>query len=153
MTNRILGFVVWMLLLPGILGSWGGLAPFGFSDFNQNVHSSEIRSKGLIKQAVHQSKSCGSTGAEQESDGQEPNIPIQSPLFFSVASSASHATAVLSGASSPGSIINRFVDELKECRLHIFNEQYYTSRHVSRMLQRTLRLRTLFTCFMPAQAP
>jgi hypothetical protein len=153
MMKSLMGVAVWLLLLPGILGSWGCLAPSGSFNFDQTDLSKETQAHGLNVHHSHPSESSGDSGAEQESGSQEPRIPINSPLFFSAASSVSVASAVLSGSSSAGSIINRFVDELKECGLHTFNNQCYTRRHVSRMGQRTLRLRTLFTCFMPAQAP
>jgi hypothetical protein len=152
---------VWLLLLPGLLGSWGGRVQTPL--FNQydscsdQYRNGNAQGFGTHELAGHQGQDseCNkkSKDAQQESDSKEPNIPVQSPLFLSAAPSASLNAVVYSGTASSSTLINWFLNELNGCGLHIFSDQHYTSWHVSQLLQRTLRLRTWFTCIMPAQAP
>jgi len=152
---------VWLLLLPGLLGSWGGWVQTPLfnqydlcSDQHRNGHAQGVGAHELAGHQGQDSECSKKTiDAHQESDSKEPNIPVQSPLFLSAAPSASLSAVVYLGTASSNTLINWFLNELNGCGLHVFSDHQYTSWHISQLLQRTLRLRTWFTCIMPAQAP
>jgi|GEM_PF-2384211 len=177
MTKRNLSVWVWLLLLPGLLGSWGGWKQSHFSEENTKRHSPILLAAGAETNTRQESGpdqnsisdqnsdsdpgsnsdissgSSNNSGPGQKSDSDEPALPAPSPLFFSAAHTTYLPTGVLLGSPSSTAVLNWSFQDLQRCRFHSINDQRYTTRHISRLWQRALRLRTWFTCIMPAQAP
>lgn len=148
-----------LLLLPGLLGSWGGWVSPHFSDEPYAGHSSKVDPAGLKGNPYADSKSNegdhphNPRGADQESNSEHSNLPVSSPLFLSMAHPGSLSYTALLGPATSNNVLNWFFKELNRCGIHTYKNQLLSSRHISCLWQRTLRLRTWFTCIMPAQAP
>jgi hypothetical protein len=154
MTPRNTAFWVWLLLLPGLLGSWGGWAQAPHSEERNHGKTSGVLAD---EWAGHQGHSAGcnmgNKDGDPESESNEPIVPVQRPLFLSSTATTSLNSVVFLGANTPSTLINWFLNELNGCGLHAFIEQHFSSWHMSQLFQRMLRLRTWFTCIMQAQAP
>jgi len=141
MKNPICAVLLWLLLLPGLLASWGtGIAP-------ATVHSDAEKKAASTSRAVPAAESA------QNTDSDEPVPAIPTPVYLSVAASVTLPTAVLSGLLPTATEGTWALQDFVGHALPSFFGLHYTSRHTSMLRERALRLRTWFTRLMPAQAP